>query len=101
MSAGDGIRCPVCSEETSVLETRQNRGSLRRARRCLREGCPGRVTTVEMVAPKFSKKATTTDLVAVPTSQAAELEVVPRRLMQALRELLVADVHIAAPEEHW
>ena len=27
---GDGIRCPICDRDTSVSETRQNRGSIRR-----------------------------------------------------------------------
>lgn len=99
MSAGDGIRCPVCGGDTGVIETRQNVGSLRRRRRCL--VCPGRLTTLEMAVPDYSKR-NTTELVPMPASRAEDLEVVPRRLMQALRELLQAeDVGTAAPEEHW
>ncbi len=102
MSAGDGIRYPVCACDTKVTETRQNRGSLRRRRRCLDDACLGRVTTIEMVAPKYSKnRVVTTNLRVVPTDN-SEHEVVPRALMHALRELLSAqDVGTASPDEHW
>jgi hypothetical protein len=82
-----------------VIETRQNVGSLRRRRRCL--ACPGRITTIEIPAPEHSKR-NTTELVAIPARHAAELEVVSRHLMQALRDLMRAhDVETAAPDEHW
>jgi transcriptional regulator NrdR family protein len=99
VSTGDGIRCPVCDEATTVIETRQNRGSLRRRRRCLSPTCSGRITTIEMIAPKY-RKGDTTQLVAIPKHQAALVEVVPRSLMTALREALLAgDVGVAAPED--
>jgi len=102
MSAGDGIRCPVCGDDTKVLETRPNVGSLRRRRACLRDGCGGRLTTVEISAPTFSKKnAHTVDLVAIPAQESSEFEVVPRRIMTALRELLQADTSLALLDEHW
>jgi len=84
------------------METRQNRGSLRRRRRCLNDACQGRLTTVEMVAPAYSKLTMTVNLVPIPAADAADLEVVPRRLMNALREVLRAeDLETASPEEHW
>jgi transcriptional regulator NrdR family protein len=102
VSAGDGIRCLLCGSDTSVMETRQNRGSLRRRRRCLRDGCLGRLTTVEVMVPQYSKKVITSELVAMPSHDAEHMEVVPRHLMQALRDLLqVMDVDASAPEEHW
>src|SRR4026209_2442857 len=94
---GDGTRCPRCGSDTSVLETRANRGSLRRRRRCLH--CPGRVTTIELAAPDYSK-LNTTELIAMPSRAAAGVEIVSRSLMTALREALFAgDVTIAAPED--
>lgn len=81
------------------METRANRGSLRRRRRCLSSECRGRVTTIEMVAPDYSKRDTT-QLVVIPQSQAALLEVVPRSLLTSLREALFAgDVSTRAPED--
>jgi transcriptional regulator NrdR family protein len=100
MSAGDGIRCPSCGSDTSVCETRQNRGSLRRRRRCLRAECKGRLTTIEMPVPAYSKRVLTTelDMVLVPTS----MEMVPRDLMRMLRKFVqVYDIQVEAPEEHW
>ncbi len=89
MSAdGDGIRCPICGADTHVAETRQNRGSLRRRRRCITMGCEGRITTVEIVAPRYSKRHATCAMVAVPSVDASELAVVPRKLIAALRKLL-------------
>lgn len=43
------IVCPVCGSDTGVQETRAVRTGLRRRRRCVNRGCPGRVTTVEAV----------------------------------------------------
>lgn len=100
MSApGDGIRCANCYQETGVVETRANVGSLRRRRRC--KHCGWRVTTIEMPVPEHSKRDTT-ELVAVKRPDAARTETVPRDLMQALRALVQAhDVAAVAPEEHW
>jgi hypothetical protein len=99
---GDGIRCPRCGGETGVIETRANRGSLRRRRRCRTDGCRARLTTIEMVAPHYSKLVPSGDLVAMPAATADHLEVVPRSLMNALRQLLQAGgVGSTAPEEHW
>lgn len=91
MSAGDGIRCPLCDMDTFVAETRQNRGSIRRRRRCLRDGCAGRMTTVEMPAPVMGNRpAVTTELVAVPSTDAVDVVIVPRHLIDTLRKLLEA-----------
>jgi hypothetical protein len=56
-----------------------------------------------MPAPTFSKaKAQTFELVAIPSVESVDLEVVPRRLMAALRDLLAThDVSSPAAEEHW
>lgn len=85
---GAGIRCPRCRGETGVLETRQSSGAIRRRRACLESACTGRVTTVEMVAPMFRRKATTGGLVAVPSEDNADFAVVPRKLLAAIADML-------------
>lgn len=86
---GRGIRCLLCGSLTGVTETRANRGSLRRRRKCLAIGCPGRLSTVEMVAPVYSKlKTNTTNLVAVPRSDDEAYAVVPRKVVELLKQML-------------
>jgi hypothetical protein len=71
LTAGDGIRCPVCDSTTGVSNTQQGRGHIRRFRRCHDRECPGRLWTVER--PEA----------APPPDQV----MVPRRLLKQLREL--------------
>lgn len=87
---GDGIRCPLCDNDTYVIETRANKGSLRRRRGCLSDECFGRLTTVEMPAPRYSKgtKAATLELAPVPAADAQDIVTVPRAVVRKLVELL-------------
>lgn len=96
MSEPRGVVCPDCQSDSSVTETRRNYGSLRRRRACLSAACGRRFTTLEMVAPDYGKsKARTANLVAVPRPRDGLLAVVPRRLVDALRELAASVVTAA------
>ena len=47
------IACPICGAKTAVIETRASRTSARRRRRCTSlTGCPGKLTTIEVVVPE-------------------------------------------------
>ncbi len=86
MSAGDGIRCPACDGDTGVVESRPVRRQVRRRRRCLDPACTQRLTTIEMVAPHYSKRGRPVGLVAVPQADDQfAIVVVPRGLLDALR----------------
>lgn len=90
MTAGDGLRCPVCGSDTGVSETRQLRCSIRRRRYCVDRSCSGRMTTVEIPAPMYGKSQTRSfNLVAVPVADHPDLAIVPRSLITKIRELAV------------
>lgn len=70
------ISCPHCGAKTRVLETRGTATSVRR-RRCCKAGCPGKVTTVEVVVPEGRASALATGSLVVSS-----------RLIAKLRELV-------------
>lgn len=72
-SVGVGFRCPVCSAQTAVADTRPNRLGIRRRRACL--SCGHRFTTYETA----HEQSTAAD--------PALVALLGRRLDKALRDL--------------
>lgn len=91
LSAGDGILCPVCSGATGVSNSRPGKGRIRRYRRCLDRGCPGRIATIELAEDVVSP----------------EFVLVPKLVLRRLRKLVsqicspsvVRETPCASPEE--
>lgn len=51
------IACPLCGGDTKVVETRKTKSGARRRRRCDHVGCPGKVTTLEVVMGASDRRA--------------------------------------------
>jgi len=78
------IACPICGAKTTVVETRISQTSARRRRRCTSiSGCPGKVSTIEMVVPdgRFSTR---------PSIIGDGSVLVPARMIERLKEILEA-----------
>jgi transcriptional regulator NrdR family protein len=72
--------CPLCGGETGVLETRNGVNHIRRRRRCLANGCSGRLTTVEIEHPGVGKSD---DLVVVPRDELERVMVLIQRILKS------------------
>lgn len=78
------IACPICAGDTQVVETRKAKSGTRRRRRCNQRGCPGKVTTIELVI--CGKDYKRDGLVLVPIAK-----------LQQMAALLADYVTVSAP----
>ena len=67
------IACPRCGAKTRVLETRMTARSARRRRGCVVGGCPGKVTTIEVVVPEGRASSLATGSLVVSARLIAKL----------------------------
>lgn len=85
-----GVLCPLCGRATYVIETRAVPGGWRRRRGCLADDCCGRITTVELAAPRFGKgrRSSSVGVVPVLAPDGGDIIGVPRAVVMQLQELL-------------
>lgn len=81
------MKCPRCSSETSIAETRAVPGGIRRRRHCDNAQCGHRISTVEAIVPTGRRHATPR-IVVVDEFTTQTLRVA----MANIRELLGGDM---------
>ncbi len=70
------IACPLCSGPTIVVETRAVGDGARRRRKCAKETCAGRITTLEVIVTRRHARGRGV--------------LIPRRVLAQLQRLIAA-----------